>query len=55
MWLHTHARDGIIHIESPTKHSHTLGQFFAVWGQKLSTNQVGSVKGKVTTFYDSRV
>jgi hypothetical protein len=55
MWLHTHAADGIIHIESPTQTTYTLGQFFAVWGLKLSTAQVGPAKGKVTTFYDGKV
>ena len=55
MWLHTHALDGIIHIESPTKKIYTLSQFFAVWGQTLSKTQVGPDKGKVTTFYDGKV
>ena len=39
-WLHTHAPDGIIHIESPARRPYTLGQFFAVWGQPLSRTQV---------------
>ncbi|MGD1838197.1 MAG: hypothetical protein ACPKPY_09090 [Nitrososphaeraceae archaeon] len=30
-WLHTHQNDGIIHIESPTNTTFTLGQFFAIW------------------------
>jgi hypothetical protein len=34
-WLHTHAADGIIHIEAPSRREFTLGQFFAVWGQPL--------------------
>jgi hypothetical protein len=55
MWLHTHAYDGIIHVESPTKRTYTLAQFFAVWGQPLSRTQVGPDKGKVTTFYDGKV
>ena len=55
MWLHTHALDGIIHIESPTKRTYRLSQFFAVWGQKLSPTQLGSLKGKVTAFYDGQV
>jgi hypothetical protein len=55
MWLHTHAYDGIIHVESPTKRTYTLAQFFAVWGQPLSKTQVGPAKGKVTTFYDGKV
>lgn len=34
-WLHTHADDGIIHIESPVQRTFTLGDFFAIWGQPL--------------------
>jgi len=55
MWLHTHVADGIIHIESPKFATYTLGQFFAVWGQKLSRSQVGPKKGSVTAFYDGKV
>jgi hypothetical protein len=55
MWLHTHTSDGIIHEESPIQQSFTLGQFFAVWGIKLSRSQVGPMKGKVTTFYNDKV
>ena len=36
-WLHTHAADGIIHIEAPAKRTFTLGNFFDIWGQKFST------------------
>ena len=42
MWLHTHALDGIIHIEAPKLQTFTLGQFFAVWGVKLSKLRLGS-------------
>jgi hypothetical protein len=31
-WLHTHDDSGIIHVESPTKLSFSLGQFLQVWG-----------------------
>ena len=55
MWLHTHASDGVIHIESPSPRIYTLGQFFAVWGQKLAATQVGPFTGKVTAFYDGKV
>jgi len=55
MWLHTHALDGIIHVESPTTRTYTLAQFFAVWGQPLTRAQVGPAKGKVTVFYDGQV
>jgi hypothetical protein len=53
-WLHTHSSDGIIHIESPTNKTYTLGQFFDEWGQPLSTGQVGPAYGKVTVFQDGK-
>ena len=40
-WLHTHAPDGVIHIESPTQRIYTLGNFFDDWRQPLSADQVG--------------
>jgi hypothetical protein len=49
-WLHTHAADGIIHIESPVQRSFTLGEFFAVWGQPLGPNRVGPATGTVTAY-----
>jgi hypothetical protein len=55
MWLHTHAADGVIHVEAPKLQTFTLGQFFAVWGQKLSRSRVGPARGKVTVFYDGKV
>ena len=51
-WLHTHAADGIIHVESPTKKTFTLGEFFDVWGLALGPDQVGPAKGKVSAFVD---
>ena len=39
-WLHTHDDTGIIHIEAPQERDFTLGQFFAVWGQPLSSTQL---------------
>jgi hypothetical protein len=54
-WLHTHAADGIIHIESPVGRVYTLGNFFDVWGQPLSRTQVGPAKGHVTAFFDGKV
>ena len=49
-WLHVHAQDGIIHVESPTQTAYTLGQFFAIWKQPLTANQVGPAKGTLTVF-----
>ena len=54
-WLHTHAADGIIHIESPVLRAFTLGEFFDVWGQPLSTTQVGPAQGAVTALVNRRV
>jgi hypothetical protein len=54
-WLHTHAADGIIHIESPVQRTYTLGNFFDVWGQRLSPSEVGPVAGLVTAIYNGQV
>ena len=43
-WIHTHTPDGIVHIESPNFRSFTLGEFFDVWGQPLSTGNVAGAK-----------
>jgi hypothetical protein len=46
-WMHTHSSDGIIHIEAPQAQQNrvfTLGDFFAVWGQPLSTTQVATLQ-----------
>jgi hypothetical protein len=49
-WIHVHDLSGVIHIESPTQRTYTLGQFFDLWGQPLSTTQVGPATGQVTAF-----
>jgi hypothetical protein len=54
-WLHTHAADGVVHIESPVSRTFTLGNFFDVWHQPLSATEVGPASGKVTAFYNGRV
>jgi hypothetical protein len=54
-WLHTHAADGIIHIESPVERTYTLGDFFDEWGQPLGPDQVGPAKGKVTVILNGKV
>jgi hypothetical protein len=53
-WLHTHAADGIIHIESPVQRAFTLGDFFDVWKQPLGPRHIGSTTGRVTAFLDGR-
>ena len=51
-WLHTHASDGIIHIESPSPKTYTLGDFFDIWHQPLGPNQVGPERERVTAFFN---
>ena len=41
--LHTHDNTGIMHVESPTAASYTLGQFFAVWGVRLDARCIGGL------------
>lgn len=53
-WLHTHDETGVIHIESPVRRTFTLGNFFDIWHQPLSGNQVGPAKGPVTVFVDGQ-
>jgi hypothetical protein len=54
-WLHTHAADGIIHVESPTKRTYTLGNFFDVWHEPLSPSRVGPLTGHVTAYFNGTV
>jgi hypothetical protein len=55
-WLHTHANDGIIHVESPSNAlTFHLGQFFAEWGVPLTTTQVGSARDTVTAFFNGKL
>jgi hypothetical protein len=53
-WLHTHAPDGIIHVESPIPRVYTLGDFFDEWHQPLSASDVAGATGKVTAFVDGK-
>ncbi|MDE3189812.1 MAG: hypothetical protein KGL94_03225, partial [Acidobacteriota bacterium] len=54
-WLHTHAADGIIHMESPVQRTFTLGNFFDVWKQPLDATRVGPARGTVTALVDGKV
>ena len=39
-WLHTHDASGVIHVESPTGDTYTLGNFFDIWQTPLSRTQL---------------
>jgi hypothetical protein len=54
-FLHAHAADGIVHIESPVQRTVTLGNFFDIWGQPLGPNQVGPATGPVTAIYNGKL
>jgi hypothetical protein len=53
-WLHTHAADGIIHVESPVQRTYTLGDFFDEWGQPLGLDRVGTATGPVVAIYNGQ-
>lgn len=53
-WLHTHAEDGVIHVESPTEKQYTLGAFFDIWRQPLGPSRVGPADGPVTAYVDGK-
>lgn len=36
-WLHTHDTTGVIHIESPTEHTYTFGNFLDEWSAHFSS------------------
>jgi hypothetical protein len=56
-WMHTHATDGVIHIEAPkasATRKFTLGDIFDIWGKPLSSNQIGATvltKGQKLVMY----
>ena len=39
--LHTHDDSGTIHVESPVVRDYNLGEFFDVWGVRLTKNCLG--------------
>jgi hypothetical protein len=53
-WLHTHAPDGVIHVESPSQRIYTLGNFFDEWHQPLSPSGVAGASGEVTAFVNGK-
>lgn len=40
--VHTHDTTGVIHIESSEMRDYTLGQFFEVWGTRLTPSCLGN-------------
>jgi hypothetical protein len=44
--IHTHESDNIVHVESPTIQTFTLGQFFDIWGVKFTDDSIGGYTNK---------
>jgi hypothetical protein len=44
--LHTHDFSGIVHVESPTVRTFTLGQLFDVWGLRFTSRCLGGYCAK---------
>ena len=53
-WLHTHAPDGIIHIESPTQRIYTLGQLLRRLAPAAERQPGRGRRGKVTAFVNGK-
>ena len=49
-YLHTHDADGVIHVEGPLTQTFTLGQFFDIWGQTLTSENVAGYSGVVVAY-----
>jgi hypothetical protein len=46
--LHTHDTTGVIHVESPTAATFTLGQFFSEWQVSLAADHIGGLTADST-------
>jgi len=53
-WLHSHTEDGVIHVESPVQRTFTLGDYFDVWGQPLSSSRVATDSGPVIAYVNGQ-
>ena len=52
--FHTHDFSGVIHVESPTRRTFTLGQFWDVYGVRFDSHCVGGVCGRVRVWVNGR-
>jgi hypothetical protein len=53
-WLHSHATDGVIHVESPVNRTFTLGDWFDIWGQPLSATRVAGDTSPVIAYVNGQ-
>jgi hypothetical protein len=52
--VHVHDNSGVIHVESPSQRTFTLGQLFGEWGVKLTQSCVGRYCGHVTWWVNGK-
>ena len=52
--LHTHDSTGVIHVESADHLNYKLGQFFGVWGVKLTRTCIGKYCGRVSMWVNGK-
>ena len=52
--LHTHDTRGVLHVESPSHTTFTLGQFFGEWDVKLTPKCISTFCGKLTYYVDGQ-
>ena len=52
--LHTHAQDGVLHVESARSQPYTLGQFFGEWAVRLTARCLGSYCGQLHWWVNGR-
>ena len=49
--MHTHdPTTGVVHIETDVQKKFSLGQFFALWGQNLSSDSAAGIAGPVRLY-----
>ena len=53
-WLHTHAADGIIHIESPTQTTYTWASSSTCGASRSTAGQVGPAIGPLKVYVDGK-
>lgn len=52
--LHTHDATGVIHLEADKPFRATLGDFFRLWGVRLSPTAIGGLEGDVHAYLNGR-
>jgi len=58
-YLHTHDNSGELHIEAPAYRYFTLGNFFDIWGQPLSSTRIATLPARagqhIRTFLNGKL